>query len=80
MSKLPDWARGLVKMNKTYSGGQPSRGGYSPHFGWWLRLISQSYYYRDEWQKGERESEKELAEGNYREFDDGESAAAWLDE
>ena len=39
---------------------------------------SQLYYWTREWQDGEAEALREIAEGKCRTFKDGSAAAAWL--
>jgi hypothetical protein len=39
---------------------------------------SELYYWTRQWQEGEREALRDLAEGRSRRFPDGASAAEWL--
>jgi hypothetical protein len=39
---------------------------------------AQLYYWTRDWQAGERKALEDLAEGRYRRFPDGASAAKWL--
>jgi len=40
--------------------------------------VNQDYYWTPEWQRGEKESRKELAAGRGITFRDGKAAARWL--
>lgn len=42
------------------------------------RRADQAYYWTEEWQAGETETLTEIAAGNYRTFDSGVDAVAWL--
>ena len=44
------------------------------------RVPDQAYFWTEEWQAAERESERELAEGRGRTFDSAEDAIRWLQE
>jgi AbrB family looped-hinge helix DNA binding protein len=39
---------------------------------------SQTYFWSDEWQKGEREAEEAKKKGKFREFKNAEEAVKWL--
>lgn len=41
--------------------------------------LEQGYFATPSWQEGERQTEKELAAGEYVDFDTAEEAIAWLD-
>lgn len=40
---------------------------------------NQRWFWTDEWQKGEKEADKDIQEGRVKSFDDAESAIQWLD-